>query len=182
MGVSDIKAFLKELISIVLIAFVLSMVLRFFVVEGRLIPSGSMLPTIQENDRVMINKMIYHFKDPQRGDIVVLDPPAALQETELFIKRVVGLPGETVEVRNGKVYINGEPLQEPYTNGPFDYQYGPVVVPEDGLFVMGDNRGNSFDSHLWNAWLTIDRLKGKAMMIYWPFNHFHLLERKVEFE
>lgn len=182
MGYSEVKAFVKELVSIIVIAFVLSLILRFIAIEGRIIPSGSMYPTIKEQDRVMINKFIYRFKEPQRGDVIVFDPPAALEKDELYIKRVIGLPGETVEVKNSKVYVNGRPLSEPYINEAINYQYGPVVVPENSLLVMGDNRNNSFDSHLWNAWLTADRIKGKAIMVYWPFNHFHLLERGVSFE
>ena len=158
----EIKNFFKELISIVVIAFVLAMILRTFVVEGRIIPSGSMLPTIQLQDRVMVNKFIYYFKDPVRGDIVVFDPPDALNSKEDYIKRVIGLPGETIEVKNSTVYVNGEALNEPYLYEAINYEFGPVVVPEDALFVMGDNRNPSYDSHRWNDWLTRDHLKGKA--------------------
>ena len=182
MGFSEIKAFIKEMVSIVLIAFILSLVLRFIAIEGRIIPSGSMIPTIKIQDRVMINKFIYRFKEPERGDIVVFDPPAVLNIDELYIKRVIGLPGEIVEVRNSTVYINGRPLSEPYLNGAISYQYGPVVVPENSLLVLGDNRNNSYDSHLWNAWLTRERIKGKALMVYWPLHNFHFLERGVSIE
>lgn len=178
----EIKDFIKETASIVIIAFILAMILRTFVIEGRIIPSGSMLPTIQLQDRVMVSKFIYHFKEPQRGDIIVFDPPEVLHSTQDYIKRVVGLPGETVEMKNGRVYINGEALVEPYLEEPLDYEYGPVVVPDDALLVLGDNRNESFDSHRWNAWLTRDRIKGKAFMIYWPLNHLGLLEREVTVE
>ena len=175
----DIKGFLKELISIVVIAFVLAMILRTFVVEGRVIPTGSMLPTIQLQDRVMVNKFIYYFKEPERGDIVVFDPPEALNVNEDYIKRVIGLPGETIEIKNATVYVDGEALNEPYLYETINYEFGPVVVPEDALFVMGDNRNPSFDSHRWNAWLTRDHLKGKAFLIYWPVNHMGMLERGI---
>lgn len=175
----EIKSFFKELISIVVIAFVLAMVLRTFVVEGRIIPTGSMLPTIQLQDRVMVNKFIYYFKEPERGDIVVFDPPEVLNSKEDYIKRVIGLPGETIEIKNATVYVDGEALVEPYLYEIINYEFGPVVVPEDALFVMGDNRNLSFDSHRWNAWLTRDHLKGKAFLIYWPLNHMVMLERGV---
>lgn len=178
----EIKDFIKELLSIVIIAFVLAMILRTFVIEGRIIPTGSMLPTIQLKDRVMVNKFIYRFKEPERGDIVVFDPPEALNTDLDYIKRVIGLPGDSVEMKNGKVYINGQPLKEPYLAESLDYEYGPVEVPEGCLMVLGDNRNHSFDSHYWNAWLTRDRLKGKAFLTYWPFNHIHLLQREVSFE
>lgn len=178
----DVKSFFKEIVSIVVIAFVLAMILRAYVLEGRIIPSGSMLPTIQEQDRVMVNKFIYYFKDPERGDTVVFEPPAVLHSDEDYIKRVIGLPGETVEMKNGKVYINGKALVEPYLAEPLDYEFGPVTVPDDALLVLGDNRNASFDSHRWNAWLTRDHLKGKAFIIYWPIQHITLMEREVSFE
>jgi len=171
--------FIKETISIIVIAFILAMILRTFVIEGRIIPTGSMLPTIQLQDRVMVNKFIYHFKEPQRGDIVVLEPPEILNSNEDYIKRVIGLSGDTVEMKEGKVFINGKALAEPYLAEPINYEYGPVQVPEDSLMVLGDNRNFSFDSHSWNAWLTRDHLKGKAFMIYWPIDHINLLDRGV---
>ncbi|MBO8158369.1 signal peptidase I [Thermosyntropha sp.] len=177
-----IRDFVKETVSVVLIAFVLAMILRTFVIEGRIIPTGSMLPTLQLQDRVLVNKFIYRFKEPQRGDIVVFRPPDAINANEDYIKRVIGLPGEKVEMKNGRVYINDKPLNEPYLAENLDYEYGPVIVPEDCLLVLGDNRNHSFDSHMWNAWLTKDRLKGKAFMVYWPVSHLHLLERGVSFD
>ncbi len=174
--------FLKETLSIVVIAFILAMFLRAFVIEGRIIPSGSMLPTIQLQDRVMVNKFIYRFKEPQHGDIVVFDPPEELHSRWDYIKRVVGLPGDKVEIKEGKVYIDDQPLKEPYLNEPIGYEYGPVTVPPDSLLVLGDNRNESFDSHRWNVWLTRDRLKGKAIFVYWPPKHLGLLERQVGIE
>lgn len=178
----DIKGFIKEILSIVITAFILAMILRTFVIEGREIPSGSMLPTLQIDDRVMVNKFIYYFKEPVRGDVAILDPPAVLNSDKYFIKRVIGLPGEKVEIKDGKVFINDQPLKEPYLPEVINYRYGPVVVPADSLLVLGDNRNNSFDGHLWNAWLTRERIKGKAFMIYWPLNHINLMEREVSFE
>lgn len=174
--VDDFKDFLKELVGIVVVAFILAMILRTFVIEGRVIPTGSMLPTIQLKDRVMVNKFIYRFKEPERGDIVVFEPPDIIGQHEDYIKRVIGLPGETVEVRDGKVYIDNVPLKEDYIAAPPNYPYGPVKVPPNCLFVMGDNRNLSFDSHLWNGWLTMDHLKGKAFLTYWPPGHLKLLE------
>jgi len=177
----NLGEFFKEVISIVVIAFILAMILRTFVVEGRVIPTGSMLPTIQLQDRVMVNKFIYYFKDPQRGDVVVFDPPEALNTNQDYIKRVIGLPGEKVEIKNGKVYIDDCPLEEPYLAEPLDYEYGPVEIPPDCYFVLGDNRNSSFDSHRWNAWLTSDHIKGKAFLVYWPIQNISLLKREVSF-
>lgn len=178
---TEIKNFIKEMLTIIITAFILAMILRTFVVEGRIIPSASMLPTLQIQDRVMVNKFIYYFKEPQRGEIIVFSPPEAINADQDYIKRVIALPGEKVEVKEGQVFIDDKPLIEPYLPERINYEYGPVVVPEDSLFVLGDNRNHSFDSHLWNAWLTQDRLKGKAFMVYWPVNHINLLEREVSF-
>ena len=178
----EIKEFLKEMVSIVIIAFIIAMLLRTFIIEGRIIPTGSMLETIQLQDRVMVSKFIYKFKSPQRGEIVVLEPPEALHTDLDYIKRIVALPGESVEVKDHKVYIDGKALVEPYLKEEIDYEYGPVVVPDNSLLVLGDNRNNSFDSHKWDEWLTIDHIKGKAFMVYWPLNRIHLLERGVMFE
>jgi len=178
----EIVNFIKETLSIIVIAFILAMVLRTFVIEGRIIPSSSMEPTIQVQDRVMVNKFIYYFTDPQRGDIIVLAPPEILNTNQDYIKRVIGLPGETIEIKDGKVYVDGKALNEPYLAEPITYEFGPVEIPENSLLVLGDNRNHSFDSHYWNAWLTRDRVKGKAFLTYWPLNHIKLLERGVSFQ
>ncbi len=178
----EFKEFIKETLSIVIIAFILAMILRTFIIEGRIIPSESMVPTLQVGDRVMVNKFIYYFKKPQRGDIIVFHPPEILNSKDDYIKRVIGLPGETVEMKNNRVYIDGKPLVEPYLAEPVNYTYGPVVVPEDSLLVLGDNRNKSFDSHMWNAWLSKDKIKGKAFVIYWPIKEINLMQRGVSFE
>lgn len=178
---TEIKGFIKEMLTIVITAFILAMILRTFVIEGRIIPSGSMLPTLQLQDRVMVNKFIYYFKEPQRGDVIVFAPPEAINSDQDYIKRIIGLPGEKIEMKDGKVYINDKAIDEPYINEVLEYEYGPVIVPENSLLVLGDNRNHSFDSHLWNAWLIDDRIKGKAFMVYWPIKNINLLERGVSF-
>ena len=167
---------IKETISILIIAFLLSMVLKAYVIEARLIPSGSMLPTIQEQDRVLVNKFIYRFQMPKRFEIIVFEPPPETGHHEDFIKRVIGLPGETVEVKDGEVYINGEVLVEDYIQEEPNYNFGPVVVPANSLFVMGDNRNRSFDSHLWSSWLSLDKVKGKAFYTYWPLDRMGVMK------
>lgn len=178
----DFKEFIKETVTIVIIAFILAMVLRTFVIEGRLIPSGSMLPTLQLQDRVLVNKFIYRFKEPQRGDVIVFNPPEEIKADKPYIKRLIGLPGETIHIKEGKVFVNGRVLSEPYIAEAPNYEYGPVVVPPGCLFMLGDNRNQSFDSHMWNAWLTRDRLLGKAFVIYWPPGEISDLKREVSFE
>lgn len=172
----DIFQFFKELISVVVIAFVLSLILRTWVVEGRVVPSESMLSTIQVNDRFILNKVIYHFQEPEKGDIIVFRPPEEINAREDFVKRLIAVPGDTVEVKNGQLYVNNKVQQEPYVKTAMNYEFGPVVVPPNSYFVMGDNRNNSYDSHLWGVWLTRDHIIGKAVFTYWPLNHLHILK------
>ena len=146
-----------------------SLSLREFVAEARYIPSGAMLPTLEINDRLIINKLGYKFTDPQRGDLVLFSPTDALkpQYKNAFIMRIIGLPGETVEVKNGQVIINGEALSEEYIAEEPEYEWGPEVIPDEAYFVLGDNRNNSYDSHSW-GFVPRDYIIGKATKRYWP--------------
>ncbi|MEW6496860.1 MAG: signal peptidase I [Cyanobacteriota bacterium] len=146
--------------------------IRSFVAEARYIPSGSMLPTLQINDRLIVDKLTYEFRDPKRGDIVVFSPTEALKAQnfkDAFIKRVVGLPGETVEVRDGRVYVNNQPLQERYIEERPNYQFGPVTVSPNQYLVLGDNRNNSYDSHYW-GFVPRTNIIGRAVVRFWPLN------------
>ncbi|HEY9725392.1 MAG TPA: signal peptidase I [Chroococcales cyanobacterium] len=138
--------------------------------EARYIASGSMQPTLQTNDRIFINKLAYRSKSPERGDIILFQPTPPLQEQGIqtpFICRAIGLPGDKVEIRQGKVYINNQPLAENYIAEPPAYQYGPITVPANSYFVLGDNRNNSYDSHYW-GFVPQENLMGKASSRYWP--------------
>jgi len=147
---------------------VVMFIIRPFIVEAYSIPSGSMRPTLRERDRILACKFIYRLRAPRRGEVVVFRaPPQARSPGRNLIKRVIGLPGEVVEVRDGKVYINGKPLEEPYILEPPYYEFGPYRVPEGCVFVMGDNRNDSLDSHIWGP-LPIRNILGKAMVIWWP--------------
>jgi len=168
--------FLVDLAEIIIIAFALSWLLRTFVIEGRIVPTGSMLPTIQLNDQIMVDKFFFkHFGEIERGDIIVFKPPKAAHATDDFIKRVIGLPGDTIEIKGHQTYVNGEPIDEPYLLEAANEDFGPVVVPEGHLFVMGDNRNNSDDSRKW-GFLPIENVSGKALFCYWPLNHFGKIE------
>ena len=169
--------FLLELIESVLIAFALSWVLRTYVIEARKIPTGSMLPTIQLDDRVIVDKFFFkHFDSISAGDIIVFHPPQSAHATEDFIKRVVGLPGDKLEVRNHTTYVNDQPLYEPYVLDKSKSDFGPVVIPADSVFVMGDNRNNSDDSRVW-GFLPIENITGRSLFRYWPLDHIGALAR-----
>ncbi len=137
--------------------------------ETRYIPASSMEPTLKTNDRILVNK---NYNSPKRGDVVIFKPTETLLEQKFkydFIKRVIGLPGDTIEIKEGKVYVNQKPLQEKYIAQPPDYIYGPVKVPANAYFMLGDNRNNSYDSHYW-GFVPKDNITGRAIKIYWPLN------------
>ena len=173
--------FWLENIKTVGFSLVLAFGIRIFIAEARYIPSGSMLPTLQINDRLIIDKISYDFSDPKRGDIAVFNPTATLEQEnyhEAFIKRVIGLPGDKVEVKQGKVYVNNIPLKENYLEAPPDYQWGPVIVPANSYLVLGDNRNNSYDSHYW-GFVPRKNIIGKAAFRFWPLNRFGEIDRPV---
>ena len=162
----------RENILIVVIALILSLLLRTFIAEPRYIPSTSMMPTLSVRDRLIIEKVSYLFHPPARGEIVVFEPPKQLQKwgyskDQAFIKRIIGEPGQTVEVKNGKVYLDNQPLEEDYIAELPEYSLRPVQIPVDQLFVMGDNRNNSNDSHIW-GFLPKENIIGRACFRFWP--------------
>ncbi|WP_310486659.1 signal peptidase I [Chamaesiphon sp. VAR_69_metabat_338] len=166
----------RENITILILALGLAVFIRTFVAEPRYIPSESMLPTLEIGDRLIVEKLSYYTHLPQRGDIVVFAPPPQLQEQgyleeQAFIKRVIGLPGDKIEVKNGRVYIDGAPATERYIAEAPNYAMSPTIVPPDQLFVMGDNRNNSNDSHVW-GFLPKTNVIGHACFRFWPIDRF----------
>ena len=162
----------KENGTTVLIALVLAFLIRVFIAEPRYIPSESMFPTLETGDRLVVEKVGYKFHEPDRGDIVVFQPPNKLrilgyEKNQAFIKRAIATEGETVAVKNGVVYVNARPLSEDYIAAPPEYELAPVTVPEGQLFVMGDNRNNSNDSHVW-GFLPAENVIGHAVFRFWP--------------
>lgn len=169
-----------EIVKTLGLSAILAFGIRTFVAEARYIPSKSMVPTLQVDDRLIVDKVSYHFKDPQQGDIIVFMPPdeasvvctgpqAAQSNKDAYIKRIIGLPGDTVEVKQGQVFINNQPLKEGYVAEVPDYQYGPRTVPQGSYLVLGDNRNNSCDSHYW-GFVPRDNIIGRAIVRFWPLN------------
>jgi signal peptidase I len=161
-----------EAFKTITLSAVLAFGIRSFVAEARYIPSGSMLPTLQINDRLIIDKISYNFRNPERGDIIVFSPTDALKAQnfkDAFIKRLLGLPGDKVEVKEGRVYVNDQPLKENYIEEKPNYNFGPVTVPPNQYLVLGDNRNNSYDSHYW-GFVPRDHIIGRAVVRFWPLN------------
>ena len=168
----------KEVFSWILViaeALIIALLLNTFIIVNATVPSGSMENTIQPGDRLFGLRLTYLFKDPVRKDIVVFRYPvdASLGKKTNYIKRIIGLPGETVEIIDGKVYIDGstEPLDDSFLTVTPIGNFGPFEVPEDCYFMLGDNRNNSKDSRFWtNKYVRFDQIIGKAIFRYWPLN------------
>jgi signal peptidase I len=162
------RAGVAELVFTAFVAFVLVFgFVRPFVVEAYRIPTESMVPTLEVGDRVLAGKFMYRFFEPERGDIVVFD--SVDEDDQTLIKRVVGVAGDEIQVQGGVLYVNDEAQEEPYLDDADQFRsyYGPTVVPEGHIFVMGDNRGNSADSRVFGP-LPLENLKGEAFMRFWP--------------
>lgn len=185
MGVKK-KSTLREYAEAFALAIVLALTIRTFVVQAFKIPSGSMIPTLSIGDHILVNKFIYGIKlpftdvmlipisSPQHGDIIVFKYPE--DESKDFIKRVVGAPGDVIEVRNKEVYVNGARVDDPrvqHTDRDIHIDkrdnFGPVTVPPGSYFVMGDNRDQSLDSRFW-GFVKEHKIRGKAFLIYWSWD------------
>ncbi len=184
---SETIAFLKELPFLVVGALIVAVIVKSFLIQVFWIPSGSMEDTLQIGDRVVVNKLSYRIGDPHRGDVVVFEPesfgeeslPTKISRNLLesiglrtpksdLIKRVIGLPGETIEIHNNAVYVDGKPIDEPYLpTGLVMRDQGPWQVPTGHYFVMGDNRNSSNDSRVFGA-IAGDRIVGRAFSVVWP--------------
>lgn len=168
---------LWEYVKLIIIVLVVVFVLNHFVIINARIPSPSMENTIMTGDQIFGNRLAYLFDDPERYDIVIFEWPD--DPSQLFIKRVIGLPGETVEIRDGKVYIDGssEPLRDDFIPEPMEGDFGPYTVPEDCYFMLGDNRNHSKDSRYWiNTFVEKDAILGKAVIRYFPLNKIGFLK------
>lgn len=183
-----VKSTFREYAEAIGMALLLALFIRTFIVQAFKIPSGSMIPTLQIGDHILVNKLAYgvripglghyavQFSTPKRGDVVVFIFPE--DRTKDFIKRVIGVAGDTVEIRNKKIFINGKPIEDPHAYFEGDDlpggvqikdEYGPKTVPENHIFVMGDNRDKSYDSRFW-GYVDLDDVKGKAFLIYWSWD------------
>lgn len=192
-------SFLRELPVLLLVALVLAFLLRTFVVQVFYIPSASMVPTLQEQDRMAVEKITFLFREPQRGEIIVFKGDAAEEigpsgvseivtgvgrfvgvvpaDAQDFVKRVIGLPGDTVLIEDGQVFVNGTAIEEPYVVNEDPGSYGPYEVPSDSLFLMGDNRPGSSDSRGSMGYVPLDHVVGRPVLTIWPPDHMGRLQR-----
>ncbi len=154
----------KQWVPSIVIAVVISLFVRTYVAEAMKVPTGSMIPTIQINDRLIVEKMLW-MTTLEHGDIVVFNPPVAGDEGKRYVKRLIGLPGDTIEIKDGKLYRNDEVIDEPYLQEKMNYTFGPITVPADHYFFLGDNRNISYDAHLWDTpFVDKDKLIGKVVL------------------
>jgi signal peptidase I len=164
------KSFARELLITLGLALAIFILLQT-TVQSSIVDGSSMQPGLQDGQRLIVVKATYHFTQPERGDIIIIHPPVAPQKQ--WVKRIIGLPGDIVEVKAGKVYVNNIPLDEPYINDVPSYTFPPYKVPEDNYFVMGDNRNNSTDSHSGSGW-TVEReaIVGTVWLRIWPLSEW----------
>lgn len=165
--------FLKELPVLIITAVIVAWIVKTFIIQPFIIPSGSMEPTLYPSDRILVNKFIYRLREPRPGEIVVFLPP--FDSKKDVIKRVIALSGQTLEIRNGEVMVDGKVIDESYKIASADMgDFGPLVIPKGSVFVMGDNRPNSYDSRFFGP-LKKNVLIGEAFSIYWPPTRIQIL-------
>ena len=175
MAAEAVKPWWRETIETIVWAFVLAMIIRAFIVQAFWIPSGSMIPTLEVNDRVLVAKFWNYFFEPSRGSLYVFKYP--VNPDRDFVKRVIAVPGDVVDIKNGVVYINGSPTTETYVKNHDRFTLRPsnlfpevpFTVPEKCYFMLGDNRSNSQDSRFW-GFATLDDMRGPVFFRYWPLN------------
>jgi signal peptidase I len=165
---------IKDWVVSILIAVVLAFFIRYFIVELYMVEGPSMRPTLVNGERLVVNKFIYRFKTPERGDVLVFRYPQ--DPSRDFIKRVIAIPGDTVEIKDGRVFVNGQLLNETYILEKTRGSYPLSTVPQGRIFVMGDNRNNSEDSRFKDVgFVPFELIKGKAVVVFWPLDQLKTL-------
>lgn len=164
----------KDWIISIVVAVVLAFLIRLFIVELYIVDGPSMRPTLQSQERLVVNKFIYSLRAPEKGEILVFKYPR--DQSRDFIKRVIATPGDTIEIKDGRVYVNDQMLNEDYILEKTRSEYPKATVPDGTVFVMGDNRNNSEDSRFADVgFVPYSLIKGKAMLVFWPFSQFKTL-------
>lgn len=173
---NKIKAFIKDWVPSLAVAVAISFLFNTYVAQAVRVPTGSMLPTIQLEDRLLVEK-VKALTDFHFSDIVVFMPPIP-DNKDRYVKRLIGLPGDTIEIKNGTLYRNGERVEEKYIQEKMNYSFPLVKVPEGHYFFLGDNRNESYDSHLWEQtpFVAEQDIIGKAVFRYFPLDHIGTID------
>lgn len=169
-----VKSQLREYVESFVVAIVLATFIILFVAQSFRVEGESMLPSLHDGERLLVDKVTYRFRSPQRGEIIVFPFPA--DPKRKFIKRVIGVSGDTIEIKNRMLHVNGEPIAENYIRGPMYQQFGPITVPEGTVFVLGDNRNVSEDSRFRVVGAIAEKdVVGRALIIYWPLGELGIV-------
>ena len=176
------KSMIRELLETVISAGVIAFIIITFIGQVTVVRGASMEPTLHDNERLIANKISYRFETPERGEIIIFRPPLEIKRN--YIKRIVGIPGDKIEIANGEIYLNDKKLEESYVKNRSYENMPTTIVPDNSFFVLGDNRPNSSDSRYW-GFLPERNVVGEALVIYWSWDKripFYRLFRKIRWD
>ena len=165
------KSMIRELLETVISAGIIAFIVITFIGQVTVVRGASMEPTLHDRERLIANKISYRFEPPERNEIIIFKPPIGIKRN--YIKRIIGIPGDKIEIVNGKIYVNDQVLEEPYVKHRSYENMPPTIVPADSFFVLGDNRPNSSDSRYW-GFVPRKNVVGKAWVVFWPLNKIRI--------
>jgi len=165
------KSMIRELLETVISAGIIAFLIITFIGQVTVVRGASMEPTLHDNERLVANKISYRFETPERGEIIIFKPPLEIKRN--YIKRIIGVPGDKIEITKGEIYLNDKKLEEPYVKNRSYENMPPTIVPDNSFFVLGDNRPNSSDSRYW-GFVPRKNVVGRAWIIFWPLNKIRL--------
>ncbi len=165
------KSMIRELLETVISAGIIAFIIITFIGQVTVVRGASMEPTLHDRERLIANKISYRFESPERNEIIIFKPPIGIKRN--YIKRIIGIPGDKIEIVNGKIYVNAQVLKEPYVKYRSNENMPPTIVPADSFFVLGDNRPNSSDSRYW-GFVPRKNVVGKAWVVFWPLNKIRI--------
>jgi len=165
------KSMLRELLETVISAGIIAFIIITFIGQVTVVRGASMEPTLHDRERLIANKISYRFELPERNEIIIFRPPIGIKRN--YIKRIIGIPGDKIEIVDGKIYVNDQALEEPYVKYRSYENIPPTIIPADSFFVLGDNRPNSSDSRYW-GFVPRKNVVGKAWVVFWPLNKIRI--------
>ncbi len=165
------KSMIRELLETVISAGIIAFIIITFIGQVTVVRGASMEPTLHDRERLIANKISYRFESPERNEIIIFKPPIGIKRN--YIKRIIGIPDDKIEIVNGKIYVNDQVLKEPYVKYRSNENMPPTIVPADSFFVLGDNRPNSSDSRYW-GFVPRKNVVGKAWVVFWPLNKIRI--------